>query len=574
MTYDLVIRGGTLVDGTGSPGRQADVAVNGDRIVAIGDLAGKGREEIDATGLVVAPGFVDVHTHYDAQVFWDPRLTPSCFHGVTSVIAGNCGFSIAPLNAEAAPYLTRMLAKVEGMPVAALRQGVPWNWSSFADYLARLEGRVGLNIGVMAGHSAIRRVVMGERAVGSEATPAELAQMKDVLAESLAAGALGFSTTLALTHCDAEGQPVPSRHASRDEVIALSGVCREFEGTSLEVIPNVGRFGEPEYRLMTDMSLAAQRAVNWNALVPSDTPGQTVSQLEASDYAARHGAEVVALTVPQPMSMRINLFTGFIFEALGGFAQLFRMPVDERIEWLRHPENRAELDRRGTSSESGIFQFVAKWDQLVISTSGDQSLIGRRVGDIARERGVTPIDAMIDIAIADGLKTSFLVEGSGADDATWQVRGQLWQDPRTVIGASDAGAHLDMIDQFAFSTAVLSEGVRVRKLIGLEQAVHQLTQVPAELVGLRERGVVREGWFADLVVFDPATVGIGPLEMRHDLPAGEMRLYADAIGVPHVIVNGRRIVVEGEHTGDLAGKVLRSGKDTATRPIPMAMAAE
>jgi len=574
VIYDLVIRNGSLIDGTGSPARKADVAISNGRIAALGNLDGEGRTEIDASGLVVSPGFIDVHTHYDAQVFWDPKLTPSCFHGVTSAIGGNCGFSIAPLSPEAAPYLTRMLAKVEGMPHRALVEGVPWNWRSFGEFLDRLEGRVGINIGFLAGHSAIRRVVMGERALTDEASNQDLDAMKSILADSLAEGALGFSSTRAQTHSDAEGKPVPSRHASLQEFVELSAVCRNYEGTWLEFIPVAGAFTPQDVELMADMSAAAGRTLNWNVLVAGSDTDRIAGQLAAYDVSRSKGGEVIALTMAQPMTLRINLLGGMIFDALGGWAQVFAMPPEERMAWLAVPTNRDEIDRRGRSDESGFLKHIAEWENLIVSWSHDSGLIDRTIGEIAGERGVRPIDAMLDIALADRLATVFLVPASGTDEATWEVRRNLWRDSRTVIGASDAGAHLDMIDQFAFSTTLLGEGVRERKLIGLEEAVHQITQVAAELVGLRERGVIREGWKADITVFDPATVGMAPVETRNDLPGGEMRLYADAIGVHHVIVNGTVIVRDGEHTGSLPGTVLRSGRDTATRPIPDLLAAE
>lgn len=572
--YDLIIRGGTVVDGSGSAGFVGDVAVAGDRIATVGTVTGPAKREIDATGLIVSPGFVDVHTHYDAQVFWDPQLSPSCFHGVTTAIGGNCGFSIAPLSPEAATYLLPMLAKVEGMPVKALETGVPWNWRSFADYLGALEGKVGLNIGFLAGHSAIRRVVMGERAVGEKATPEELSAMKALLAQCLADGALGFSSTNAVPHTDAAGRPVPSRHASREEIVELAGVCRDFEGTSLEFIPGVGTFSEAEQTLMADMSAAAQRTLNWNVLAASDDETRIRTQLLASEIARERGGEVIALTTAQPMTMRLNLLSGVIFESLAGWGHVFAMPVAERIAYLSNPANRRELDMRGRSSDSGPFQFIAHWENLTVSISRDADLVGRRVGDIARERGLEPIDAMLDIAIADDLTTNFLVEGQGADDATWAQRGEFWLDERTVIGASDAGAHLDMIDQFTFATVVLGEGVRERRLLSIEQAVHQLTQVPAELIGLRQRGLIEPGWFADITIFDADIVGVGPIHTRNDLPAGEMRLYADAIGIKHVIVNGVEIVADGRHTGVLPGKIIRSGADTATREFSVPLAAE
>jgi len=564
--YDLVIRNGLVIDGSGAPGKVADVAILDGRIAAIGVVEGAARREIDASGLAVAPGFVDVHTHYDAQVFWDPALSPSCFHGVTTVVAGNCGFSIAPLTPESSPYLLRMLARVEGMPVDSLTEGVPWNWRSFGDFLDRLEGKVGLNIGFMAGHSAIRCAVMGERAVGEPARPEELEAMRQMLDRCLSEGALGFSSTNSISHNDAEGQPVPSRHATREEFVALAAVCGRHEGTSLEIIPGISPEQAEQRSLMIEMSAAAKRTVNWNVLSVGDNPAVVDAKLKISDEARAAGGEIIALTTAAPMNLIINLQSGFIFDMFETWDELFRLPIEERIARLSNPEIRRELDRLARKSPQ--LAHITRWGDLTISTSLDAKLVGRTVGEVAAERGVEPFDALLDIAIADDLKTGFLAAGSGSSDEAWRRRGEVWKDPRTVIGASDAGAHLDMIDTFAFSSMVLSEGVRERKLLSLEQAVHQLTQVPAELLGLRERGLLRPGWRADVVVFDPATVAAGPIYMREDLPGDQMRLYADAIGVEHVVVNGQQIVEHGQHTGRLPGQVLRSGRDTATRPMP------
>jgi N-acyl-D-aspartate/D-glutamate deacylase len=569
---DLLIAGGTLIDGTGAARRRGDLGIRGGRIAALGRVDEPARQRIDARDRVVCPGFVDVHTHYDAQVFWDGMLSPSSFHGVTTVVGGNCGFSIAPLSPEAGPYLMPMLARVEGMPLASLEAGVPWDWKSFGEYLDRLERRLAVNAGFLVGHCAIRRVVMGERAVGCEASPEELEQMKQLLAESLSQGGLGFSSTISPTHNDAAGDPVPSRHASREEILALAGVVRDHPGTTIEFLPGIGAFQEEQKALMTEISLAANRPVNWNVLAPSSANAAMVeAQLSATDYARARGAEVVALTVPQPMVVRINLHSGFIFDALPGWAGLFRKPVSERMRVLADPAARRELDRRANSEEASVFRMMANWGNLrVVETfaPGNEVHVGRTIRQIAAEQGKEPFDAMIDLALSDGLRTSFMPPSTGDDEASWQLRGRCWRDDRTVIGASDAGAHLDMIDTFAQSTQVLGNGVRVHRLLSLEEAVRQLTDVPARLYGLVDRGRLAEGWRADVVVFDPETVGSGPTYTRFDLPAGAGRLYADAEGIEHVIVNGVEIARGAEPTGSLPGAILRSGRDTETVEVP------
>jgi N-acyl-D-aspartate/D-glutamate deacylase len=568
---ELVIRGGTIVDGSGAPGRPGDVGIRAGRIVALGRVSEPAQRTLDAAGLAVAPGFVDIHTHYDAQAFWDGTLSPSCFHGVTTVIGGNCGFSIAPLAPEAGDYLMKMLARVEGMPLESLAQGVPWSWRSFADYLDLLEGKLAVNAGFLVGHSAVRRVVMGERAVGCEATEAELARMVELLRQSIREGGLGFSTSLAATHNDGAGEPVPSRHASRAELLALARAIRDLPGTVLEAIPGTGLWGEKEKALMADLSLAANRPLNWNVLAPNAlAPQYTENQLSASDYARERGAVVVALTPPATPTVRINLASGFIFDAFPGWDWLFRLPIEARKEKLRDPELRRKLDEGAHSEGAGLLRGLANWERLIVDQVArpeHEAIRGRKIGELAAQLGKQPFDCMLDLAISEDLLTSFMPTPIGDDEASWKLRAEVWRDPRAVVGASDAGAHLDMIDTFAFSTVLLGNA-RERELIPLEEAVRLLTDVPAKLYGLAGRGRLTEGAHADVVVFDAAQVASGPVYTRHDLPGGAGRLYADALGVEHVIVNGVEIVAGGKHTGALPGTILRSGRDTTTVEVP------
>ena len=571
---DLKISGGTIVDGSGAPGYPGDVGIRDGRIVAIGEVTEAARETVDATGRVVAPGFVDVHTHYDAQVFWDPALSPSCFHGVTTVLGGFCGFSIAPLSQEAAGYLAPMLARVEGMPLETLQQAVPWNWESFGDYLGLIEGRIGLNAGFFAGHSAIRRVVMGARAVGEEASPDELADMKALLGRCLAEGALGLSSTISPTHNDGDGNPVPSRWASREEHIELARVVSEHEGTGLEFLPGID-FDMATKELMADLSLASQRAVNWNAIAVTgraDDADVARDRLEISDLARARGAEVIALTIPCTPDSYLNFKTGFIFDSLPGiWREVFRWPLEERMARFGEPALRRQMEADAASvPEESIFRFVSRLEAyrvVSVNSEGNKHCEGRLSGEIAAERGCSPLDAMLDLALDDDLTTVFAPQFGGYDRDAYELRAALWKDDRTIIGASDAGAHLDMIDTFAFSTVVLQEGVRRFGVISLEEAVRQLTERPARFAGLIDRGLLKPGYHADIVIFDPDTVGRGPAYNRHDVPGNQFRIYADALGVDHVFVNGVQIVRDGEHTGALPGTVLRSGRDTRTVPL-------
>lgn len=571
---DIKISGGTIVDGTGSPGYPGDVGIRDGRIVAVGTVDEDARETIDATGRIVSSGFIDVHTHYDAQAFWDPTFSPSCYHGVTTIFGGFCGFSIAPLTPDAGSYLLPMLARVEGMPEETLKAGVPWDWSSFDDFLTRLEGKVGLNCGFFVGHSCVRRIVMGERAVGSKATPDEIAAMRRLVDASLAEGAMGFSTTVSVSHNDADGNPVPSRHATREEILELASVVRDYPGTSLEMLPNL-EFDDETLELLTDFSLAGQRPVNWNLLglrgAEEEDRVRMERMLSAGDHARARGGEVVALTLPSSSTLRLNFMSGFVLDALPGWAAFFRLSPQERIAKLKDPGVRAILKEAAARQTGQMSTFADFGNFYVLETQSEKHkpIEGKLISEIAAERGQDVFDAMIEIVIDDGLRTSFQPVTLGEDEATYALRGKLFRDNRVLIGASDAGAHMDMIDSFAFSTKMLQR-CREYGLMDVEQAVHLMTQVPAEYFGLKERGLLRPGHHADVVVFDPARIACGDVYTRYDLPGTREhgRLYADAVGIDRVIVNGRVLVSDNAVTQARPGVVMRSGRDTRTVAIP------
>jgi N-acyl-D-aspartate/D-glutamate deacylase len=572
VVLDVAINGGTLIDGTGSPGRRADVGVRDGRVVEISEPGqlGEATQTIDAGGLAVAPGVVDLHTHYDAQLFWDPTASPSCFHGVTTVIGGNCGFTVAPAKPDDHDYLMRLLARVEGMPLAALETGLPWDWTSFGDWLGRLDGHTAVNAGFLCGHSAIRRAVMGADAVGMPASEEQVATMGQVLREALDAGALGLSSSQAPTHNDGDGQPVPSRSATADELRSLARVVGAAPGTTLELIVAgcINGFSPEETELLIDLSLSADRPLNWNVLgVSALAPEAWRRQLEPSSTASARGAAIVALTLPHPMQMWLSLDSGFVLDALPGWREVMHLPRAEKMRALADPATRKSLADGAASPEAGVLGALARWENLTVAETFSDSnagLAGLKVGEIARRAGKEPFDALIDVALADDLRTGLQPPEFGNDEASWKERAKAWLDPRTVIGGSDAGAHLDMMCGAVYSTTVLGPAVREHQVISLEEAVRQLTDVPARLYGLRDRGRVAPGWWADLLVFDPTTVGPGRIHTRNDLPAGAPRLYAEATGVEHVLVNGVEIVTGAKATGASPGQVLRSGRDTDT----------
>jgi N-acyl-D-aspartate/D-glutamate deacylase len=564
--YDLVIRNGMIVDGTGAPRRTADVAIDSGRITTIGRDVGRGRRSIDADGMVVAPGFIDVHTHYDAQAFWDPALTPSPLHGVTTVLGGNCGFSVAPLDPKAAAYLLPMLARVEGMPKASLEAGVPWDWTSTADYLGRLDGTLGINAGFMVGHSALRRVVMGDAAIEREATNEEIERLCDLLRAGLAAGGLGFSSTWSITHNDADGNAVPSRHASARELVALATTVGAFAGTSIEFLPGPAPWDMERMQLMVDMTRAAGRPLNWNLLIGTvRTETTCAAQLSVSDAARAAGGKVVGLVLPSVPSTRVNFLSGFLLDAIDGWDEAMALRPAEKLALLADPVERARLEASAATTTQ--MKQLALWHEKVILetfTPETRCYEGRRVADIAAEEGKSPFNALVDVVVADGLRTSIGNTDRQVTDTAedWEIRRRLWLDPRTVVGGSDAGAHLDGLATFSFATELLAEGVRRRRLVTTEEAVRLLTSEPAALYGLADRGLLADGAIADVVVFDETTVSPGEVTTRFDLPAGAGRLYSEAEGIEYVLVGGVPIVDGGQLTDARSGAVLRSGRDT------------
>lgn len=571
---DLIIRNATIIDGTGSPARTGDVSVDAGRIVAISDAdttdPSAAERVLDATGLVLTPGFVDPHTHYDAQLFWDPTGSPSNLHGVTTVIGGNCGFTLAPLSPGDADYTRRMMAKVEGMPLVALETGIDWNWQTFEEYLARLDGNLGLNAGFLVGHCALRRKVMGADAVEVEASDEQVEQMQALLADAIRAGGLGFSTTLARTHSDGDGTPVASRWASEGELLALAHTVSEHEGTTLEFASDgcLDGFSDDEVDFMIKFSKAANRPLNWNVLtIDSHAPDRYQNQLAAMDRCAEAGAKVVALTMPVIVGMNMSFLTYCALNMMPDWGAILGLPLEERMERLRDPETRVFMETRAASSDAGVFARLTGWDTYVIgdtSSAENQGLSGRRVGDIAAVRGVTPFNALLDIVLADDLGTVLWPGATDSDPESWELRRQAWDHPSVMLGGSDAGAHLDRMQGANYPTRFIADCLRGRKLTTVEHAVHLLTQVPAELFGLRDRGVVVEGGHADLVLFDPDTVESEMLSMVDDLPGSTSRLYAGSVGVNHVFVSGVEVVRDSEATGALPGSIIRSGTDTDT----------
>jgi N-acyl-D-aspartate/D-glutamate deacylase len=559
---DVLIEGATVVDGTGNDAQVVPVGIEDGRL-KLGELArgAAARRHIDGTGMVLCPGFVDVHTHFDAQVFWDPFLTPSSLHGVTTVVAGNCGFSIAPLDEADADYMMRLLARVEGIPLASLQVGVPWSWSTFGEYLGAVaDARPALNFGAMVGHSALRRNVLGADSGTEGITPEGLVRLRQALHSALEAGAMGFSSSWGSAHFDGNGDPVPSRNADATELVELCGELAGFPGTQVEFIPTMHPFTEAHIDLMAQMSVAAHSPLNWNVLLPTD-PEVCQGKLAASDYAAAHGGRVVALSYPGPMQARVSLLSS-AFDAIPGWSETMALPPEEIVRRLNDPAERERLRELATHGESSTLGLTRFGNLRVLDTYTDDTkpLEGRLLGDLARERGSEPFDVLCDLATAD-IRTGFNRAPIGDDAISWELRLETWEDPRVVIGASDAGAHIDMLSTFDYPVALLAMA-RERTAIPLPRIIRSLTDVPASLYGMKEMGRIEDGYRADLLLFDPDVIAPGRVSWQDDLPGGAGRLFSEPVGIEHVFVNGTEIAAGGKLTGERPGRILKAGVDT------------
>jgi N-acyl-D-aspartate/D-glutamate deacylase len=562
---DYAITGGTVVDGTGKAGFRADVGIKDGRIAELGKLESGAARTVQADGLVVSPGFVDPHTHYDAQLFWDPLATPSSWHGVTTVIAGNCGFTLAPLKERDADYIRRMMAQVEGMPLSGLEQGVPWSWDSFAEYLDALEGTTAVNAGFLVGHSALRRYVLGKD-FARDTNPHERAQMLELLDQSLTAGGLGLSTSRSYTHTDGDGQPVPSRFASEEELLALCEVVGRHDGMSLALITAgcIERFDDHEVEYLARLSEVARSPINWNALgISSEEPARVEHQLRPSRRAREIGGRILALTMPVYADNNVSFLTFCRLWHIPGWRDVLDLEVPEKIQRLQDPAVRQDLLQKALASRWAMLADFSRYTVGDVFADSNAGYRNRMVGDIAAERGEDPFTTIVEIAVADGLRTVLWPPPFADTEADWELRREVWQDPDVLIGGSDAGAHVDRMLGSTYPTRFLADCLRGRQLLPMEHAVRLMTDIPARLFGLRDRGRIALGYHADTVVFDPDRVGAGPIRTCLDLPGGGKRLVADPEGIAWVSVNGREATVDGRPTGEPAGTLLRSGRDTS-----------
>ncbi|MEE2677203.1 MAG: amidohydrolase family protein [Myxococcota bacterium] len=558
MEFDIKITGGTLLDGTGAPGVQGDLGIRDGRIVALGEAAGTAAQTLDATGRVVAPGFVDIHTHYDAQILWDRMLSISPWHGVTTVVMGNCGFGVAPTRPEHRELILRTLEKVEGMSLSALQEGLgdDWGFESFPEYLDAVEARgSAIHVAALFGHTPLRLYVMGEASTERAATPDEVAQMRQLVDEGLAAGAVGFATSKAPTHVGYSGRPVPSRMAEFEEIRSLAGALGERGGVMQATL---GR----ELFLDEFAKIAEEtgRTISWTALLAGAAgPEFEKFVLEKTAEQQAAGLAIVPQVSCRPLNFEFQWKEPFPFESMKSFAPVSATDHAGKRAIYADPAFRAQFRESG---ESGLGTALAQWWERTVVTHSPAhpSLDEQPLEAVARERGVHPLDCALDLGLESDLEARFRTSIMNFDE---EVVGGLLQNPQLVLGLSDAGAHASQLCDACFSTHLLGHWVRDRGVLELPEAVRMLTSRPADVFGLVDRGRLALGLPADVVVFDPDTVGAGPLERVHDQPSGADRLVAEAHGIDSVLVAGTLVRRDGKDAldpdGPLPGNLLRNG---------------
>ncbi len=558
MSYDLLIRNGTVVDGTGGPSRRADVAIADGRIVEIGETAGGAKKVIDASDLVIAPGFIDPHTHYDAQICWDPYITSSSWHGVTSVIMGNCGVGIAPCRPAVREIAAWDLVNVEGIPFEVLGKGITWEWETFPQYLDAAQRRgSGINLGFMAPLTPFRHFVMGEESMERAATSEETAQIKALIKEAVAAGAFGFTTTAVAQHIGYKGRPLACRNANRDEYKAYANALRELGRGAMELAltKSVSVLDDEEYEFLDFLLTESGRPVTWLAVLNrDDRPEACLETLRKAEPLIRRGG--VPQVTCRPLIIQIDLRNPFIFANLPCWNPVFNQPKEAQIKVYRDASFRnafrKELERPAV--------FSGKWERLELKeviNPAMKPLEGMTVAEIAKQRGKDGVDTFLDLALEDDLQIQYTMALFNANEE--RIR-ELITDSRVMVGLSDGGAHVDMLCDAGYCTYLLGTWVRDRQVMSLERAIKRITSEPADYFGIKNRGRLLPGMAADAVVFDYTTIGSARRgEMRNDLPGGGRRIVMPAHGIEHVIVNGQTLYDEDRAGDTLPGQVLRSG---------------
>jgi N-acyl-D-amino-acid deacylase len=560
MDYDLKISGGTIIDGTGKPGVRGDVAIKAGKIAALGDVRGDAARTIDAAGLTVTPGFVDIHTHYDAQILWDRMLTISPWHGVTSVVFGNCGFGVAPTRPEHRGLIMRTLEKVEGMSIDALEGGLGYEWpfETFPQYLDALDKRgAAINFGALVGHTPVRLYVMGEDASERPATEPEIARMRHIVREALGAGAVGFATSRAFTHIGYKGKPVPSRFAEFDEIQTLTSTLGETGRGVVEVTPGSGLM----YDEFAQIVRGNGRPITFAMVTGAGGPGAHRKGMRRAHELIDQGLQLVPQVIGRPVVNEVCFKDPFVFENMDFFRPVSEeLEIEGKMRVYADPAFRRTFKEHVAAGRGPLGQpwnFSQTW---ITYCPIEPSLEGRPLDEVMRERGKDAVDLVLDLALASRLEARFLMSlfNNNEDEVA-----ELLTDRKTVMGLSDAGAHMSQLCDACSYTHLLGHWVREKQLFPLEEAVRMVTSRPAEVFGLKDRGVLKVGAPADVVAFDPTTVGASRLRRVNDLPRNAARLIADAIGIELVVVNGVPIRQHGkdlvDREGPLPGRLLRGG---------------
>jgi N-acyl-D-amino-acid deacylase len=560
MAYDLIIRNGTIVDGTGLPRYRSDVGITGGRVTKLGSMDGEAAvETLDAEGMVVAPGFIDGHTHVDAQIFWNKEGSNSCWHGVTSVIMGNCGFTLAPGERDNKERILRSLLKAEDIALPAIEAGIEWTWSSFGDYLGAIDSvPKGINYGGYVGHSAVRAHVMGERAFSEAATDEDLARMKREVASAIRAGALGFSTSRSPSHTTPAGDPVASRIGDWAEVCALVEVLGELGAGVFQLAYETQKPDGAALQSIEQLSLATRVPLTVGLSIFADNNFTWQEVFRVSDRITDAGGRALVQTTVRELTVMLSFETQMPFDMMPAWQSLRRLPLADQERRLRDPATRkvliAEAERRMNMPVTRLTADHPKpvWERCYVY---DRPLPPfRSIADIAAERGGSPIEVMIDIALEGGLKTIFFLALANLDQSKLLA---AMRHPRSVPTFSDTGAHVTQICDSNLQTWMLAYWVRDRQVFTLEQAVRKMSYELASFWKLEGRGLLREGNVADIVVFDAEHVAPLVPTIAYDLPAQQPRIVQGATGIAATIVNGFVTTRNGRHTGNYFGQVLR-----------------
>ena len=559
MTYDLLIKNGRIIDGSGRPAYHGDVGVAKGKIVELGRLSGSARQTIEADGRVVSPGFVDNHCHYDAQVVWDPLCTYSCHHGSTTVIIGNCSLALAPVKPEAREKLAGMLSYVEAIPMDVLQAGVPWSWETFPEYMTSIGRRLGVNVGTLVGHSAVRLYAMGEECSDRDATPAELEAMRRVVRESIEAGALGLSITRNMNHFDVAGKRIPAACAPESELFALADVLREA-GTG---VMQCGGGTNPELKdkLLSRISEACGRPIMYNTLLEqARQPGRWKTHLAHVEETVKQGIRAIPLCNPGSVVNRFTMKNCQVFRSMPTWLPILQGPDADKLTAYSNPTIRAKLREEVDAPLGPDSTFSKRWDLMFVEEpklAKNRGLAGKHIAEIAKAKGQHPLDAFLDLAVEENLETVYSL---GEINMDTEAVAQILGSPYAVVGLTDGGAHVQFHSNVSNPTRLLGYWVREKHIMSLEHAVRRLTYDSASAFGIYDRGLVQPGMAADLVVFDPDTVAPRKEDVVHDFPANGWRMRELADGIHYTVVNGEVLLEKGEHTGAHPGRVIKNAR--------------